>query len=145
MTSHLSSENASLPMSEHPDIQELDRGSDRTPVVAPFVHGVALLGGSYAAISAWVVGFQDQSPLALTNLIVGAGIVLLSLAVLREHLRVPTGAYALMGVWLIIAPWAVQNVDSHAAVIVSNVVVGAVVAAAGAIALGLGALRIQRR
>jgi hypothetical protein len=48
-------------------------------------------------------------------------------------------------VWLIIAPWAVQNVDSHAAVIVSNVVVGAVVAAAGAIALGLGALRIQRR
>lgn len=145
MTSHLNSENASLSMSEHPDIQELDRSSDRAPVVAPFLHGLALLGGAYAAISAWVVGFQDQSPLALTNLIVGAGIVLLGLAVLRDHLRIPTGAYALLGVWLIVAPWAVQNVDSHAAVIVSNVVVGAVIAAAGAAALSLGTLRIQRR
>lgn len=46
--------------------------------------------------------------------------------------------------WLIIAPWAVRNLDSHTAVIVSNVVVGAVIAAAGAVALGLGTLRIQR-
>lgn len=49
-----------------------------------------------------------------------------------------------LGVWLIIAPWAVRNLDSHTAVIVSNVVVGAVIAAAGAVALGLGTLRIQR-
>lgn len=145
MTTHLSSDNAPLSMSEHPDIRELDRGPDRVPVMAPWVHGLALLGGTYAAISAWVVGFQDQSPLALTNLIVGGGIVLLALAALREHLRIPTGGYALMGVWLIIAPWAVRNIDSHAAVIVSNAVVGAVIAAAGAVALGLGTLRIQRR
>ena len=71
--------------------------------------------------------------------------MLLGLASLRDHLRVPTGAYALPGVWLIAAPWAVQNVDNHAAVIVSNVVVGAVIAAAGVAALGLGSLRIQRR
>lgn len=37
-----------------------------------------------------------------------------------------------------------RNLDSHTAVIVSNVVVGAVIAAAGAVALGLGTLRIQR-
>jgi hypothetical protein len=145
MTSHISSDNQSLSMAKHPDIQGLDRDAARRTAVSGAVQGLALLAGGYAAISAWVVGFQDQSPLAVTNLIVGAAIALLALTALRERQHVFTGAYALMGVWLVVAPWVVQHIDHSAAVIVSNVIVGAVIALAGALVLALGTLRIGRR
>lgn len=145
MTSSSGLGSGSLSMSEHPDIKGLARHSDRFTSPASYLHTLALLAGAYAAISAWIVGFEDQSPLAVADLVVGLGVVLLSFALLREHVPGLTAAYSLMGVWLIIAPWVVQNIDHSTAVIVSNVVVGAIIAATGAAALTVGSVRISRR
>lgn len=145
MTADTGMGSGTLSMAEHPDIRSLARHSDRITAPTSYIHALVLLAGAYAAISAWVVGFDDQSPLAITNLIVGAGVVLLTLVLLRERIGILAAAYSLMGVWLIVAPWAVQNIDHSTAVIVSNVVVGAVIAMAGVGALTLGSLRLSRR
>lgn len=149
MTTDMGTGQRSLSMADHPDIKRLAesdaRRADRTQAAVPFVHGLALLAGMYVAISPWVVGFQGQTRLAISDLLVGAAVVLLTLDLLRDRVHPLTAVYSLMGIWLIVAPWVVQNIDHNKGVVISNVVAGAVIALAGAAAAGLATLRFSRR
>ena len=149
MTTDMDAGQRSLSMADHPDIKSLaestDRRTDRAQAAVPLVHGLALLAGMYVAISPWVVGFQGQTRLAISDLLVGAVVVFLTLNVLRDRVHPLTAVYSLMGVWLIVAPWVVQNIDHNKGVVISNVVVGALIAIAGVAAAGLATLRFSRR
>ena len=123
-------------MALHPDIMALRErydGLGATPEAQGF-EGLIFLASGYAAISAWVVGFNSaSSQLAVNNLIVGAALMLLTFGFAASYGRTHGLAWVapLVGVWLIISPWAVQGTDRTTGLIVSNVVVGACVALFG--------------
>jgi len=94
--------------------------------------GLAFLAGGYAAISPWVVGFRTGSPaLAVTDLIVGVAVMVLALGFTTSYTRALAWVAPAAGIWLIIAPWAVQHTDHTTGLLVSNIVVGACVAVFG--------------
>jgi hypothetical protein len=149
MTTHRGPEQENISIAQHPDIQALgDPGSFRPAqgVLAAAAHGLALLAGAYAAISPWVVGFHDQATLPITDLIVGLAVAVLAWGYFAPSAggRGLAWVYALMGVWLVIAPWVVQDVDRTTRVLVSNIIVGAVIAALGAAASLLELARVRR-
>lgn len=117
---------------QHPDVKALGARFDQiAPTTAVrALHGLTFLAGVYAAISAWVVGFHAQTSLTVNNLIVGAAAALAAFAIpaAYERMRDLSWAAAACGIWLIIAPWAVQGVDRTTGMVVSNVIVGAVIA-----------------
>lgn len=128
MTVNPSSESGHLSIEQHPDIKALGvPATTSRDSVVPALHAVTLLAGMYAAISAWVVGFTSQPPLATSDLIVGIGVALLAFTALRQETRALPPVAAALGVWLIIAPWIVQHIDLTASMWVSNLVAGVVV------------------
>jgi hypothetical protein len=132
-------------MALHPDIMALRErydGLGATPEAQGF-EGLLFLAGGYAAISAWVVGFNSaSSPLAVNNLIVGAALMLLTFGFAAAYGRTHglTWVAPLLGIWLIVSPWAVQNTDRTAGLIVSNVIVGAC-----AVVFGLAMMALAQR
>jgi hypothetical protein len=116
-------------LEKHPDLVEMRERYERafdTPT-AWASEGLMLMAAAYAAISPWVVGFHDSSDeLAASNLIIGLALAVMTLgfAASNLHLHGMTWVAPLIGVWLIVSPWAVQGTDHTAGVIVSNVVVG---------------------
>lgn len=135
MTSRPATDTATI--SQHPDLMELHARYERafdTPQ-AWASEGLMLLAAAYAAISPWVVGFNDLSRgLTVSNLIVGLTLAVLCLGFAASNLHLHGLAWVspLMGVWLIISPWVVQGTDRTVGVIVSNVVVGGCVVVIGA-------------
>jgi len=132
-------------MSEHPDIVALrekyaQRGSTG---VAMTVEGLAFLAGVYAAISPWVIGFEGQSTLAASNLIVGVAVAVLALTFAAAYERTHGIAWVspLLGVWLIVSPWIVNGVVTSRSMLWSNIVVGACVVVFGLGATGMGLVR----
>jgi SPW repeat len=123
---------------QHPDLLALRASYERAAEsgTAQTTFGLILLGGLYAALSPWIVGFGATTNLALNDLIVGITVALLALglgaALDRSHGVAWT--LPLLGVWLIIAPWVVNDVTVSVGTAWSNVVVGAVI-----VVLGLGA------
>lgn len=136
-----------LSMERHPDILALRERYEQVSQtwVAQSIDGLALLAGVFAAIAPWVVGFQSRaSTLATTDLIVGAAIALLAfgLATAYERTHGMSPVMAAMGVWLIVAPWAVQGTDrTDHAMLVTQIIVGACVVVLGLAAAGLGTRR----
>jgi len=135
-------------LNDHPDVKALGARFDQIAPTAMTnaVHGLAFLGGAYAAISPWVVGFHGQSSLTVNNLIIGLAVVLLAFGYATAYERTRNLAWvsALMGVWLIITPWAVHGVDRTTHILVSNIIVGAAIALLGAAATGMDAWRHRR-
>ncbi|MFJ9908826.1 SPW repeat protein [Streptomyces sp. NPDC101152] len=136
---------------EHPDILALRARSERatSTVTAQVMEGLGLLAGLYLAASAWIVGFEGSLPtVAVTNLIAGLAYAFFiggGFGSAYERTHAMSWAAAGIGVWTIVAPWAVNaSRNAHTtAEIVSNVVVGslAFVLAAGTALLGLRAKR----
>ncbi|WP_433522591.1 SPW repeat protein [Nocardia pseudovaccinii] len=128
----------------HPDIVALRERYDQAAEhpTAQVTEGLMLLSGLYAAASAWITGFAGQTTLTMTNLICGIAIALLALAFGSAYGRTHGMAFVapLLGVWLIVSPWIVADVDTTTAMIWSNVVVGAVVCVLGlaTAAVGMG-------
>lgn len=135
MTTHSQAQQGTL--EKHPDLVELRERYERafdTPT-AWASEGLMVMAAAYAAISPWVVGFNDSSnELAVNNLIVGLALAVMTLgfAASNLHLHGMTWVAPLIGVWLIISPWAVQDTDHTVGVIVSNVVVGGCIVLIGA-------------
>jgi hypothetical protein len=133
-------------MAGHPDIEALRARYERafeTPT-AWASEGLMLMAAAYAAISPWVVGFNDSSnELAASNLIIGLALAVMTLgfAASNLHLHGITWVTPLIGVWLIVSPWAVQGTDHTAGVIVSNVIVGGCVVLIGAAMTGVSMRR----
>lgn len=138
------------PMHTHPDIVALRERYDQVAQqpTAQIADGMMMLSGLYGAASAWIVGFDNQTSLTVTNLITGLAIAVLSVAFGTAYGRSHglTFVASLLGVWLIVSPWIVAGVDTSTAMIWSNSVVGALVCLLGlaTAAVGMGR-RVQRR
>jgi hypothetical protein len=136
-----------LSMARHPDILALreryDQASETS--LAWLVEGLTFLGGTYAAISAWVIGFNGRAPaLTVSNLIVGLAVTMLAFGFATNYARTHTLTWItpLIGAWLIIAPWVVRGVDRTTSMILSNVITGGCIAALG---LAITAITVARR
>ncbi|NRI64418.1 hypothetical protein C7T36_21760 [Rhodococcus sp. AD45-ID] len=137
-------------MHTHPDIVALRERHDQVAQepTAQITDGMMMMSGLYGAASAWIVGFDNQTPLTVTNLITGLAIAVLSVAFATAYGRSHglTFVAPLLGIWLIVSPWIVSGVDTSTAMIWSNSVVAALVCLLGlaTAAVGMGP-RIQRR
>jgi len=127
-------------MEEHPDITELRARYDRAAEtqVAQATSGLTLMAGLYVAMSPWIVGFSTtSSSLMINDLITGLAVTMLALGMASAYGRTHGIAWTvpLLGVWVIVAPWVINAVDTTTGMVLSNVIGGAVV-----VLLGLGAL-----
>lgn len=120
------------PIEEHPDLLGLRAASEAgvAKPVAQAVECLSLLAGLYLAVSPWIVGFHaSASTLAGNNVITGLVLVALALgfAPAFERTHSLSMAAALIGVWTIIAPWAIHSSPTDTGIIASNVVIGSLV------------------
>lgn len=133
---------------QHPDIVALRARSERvtsTPA-AQAVEGLSLLTGVYIAASPWIVGFNGLTTLAITNLVLGVAFALLTLGWGSAFERIHSMSWAAfgIGVFTIIAPWAIAgNVDINRS-IWSNVFAGGVAVVLALATAAMGAMRRRR-
>jgi len=115
-------------METHPDIVELRARYERASVtpVGQAIEAFAIVVGLYLAVSPWIIGFNGFTTLAVNNLVTGLAYALLiggfGPAFESSHAR--GWAASLIGVWTIIAPWAIFGSPAVARSISSNVVTG---------------------
>ncbi|MEU4965433.1 SPW repeat protein [Streptomyces smyrnaeus] len=128
----------------HPDLVEMRARYEKagsTPT-AQLVEGLTFLTGLYIAISPWVVGFNGSTALTVSNLIVGLAFAVLALgfgsAYERTHLLGWTAP--LLGAWVIISQWVINDAPSTAQIVVNNVIAGGVAALCGLAVMGLAAM-----
>ena len=133
---------------QHPDLIALRARYAETSAlpVTQATEGLTLLTGLYLAISPWVVGFNG-SPLTVSNLVTGIALAVLALGFGSVYERTYGMGWVAMaiGIWAIIAPWAVQHAAAGTGTIVSNVVTGAVAVLLGLVTTGMEARRPRRR
>lgn len=140
----------SASMHAHPDIAALRDRYDAVfnRPVGQVTDGLLLLAGLYAAGSAWIVGVaplssaaaDGRAAFAMTNLITGAAIAVLALALGAAYGRIHGVSFVvpLLGIWLIVSPWIIADLERTNGMIWSNVLVGIVVLVLGAIATAMG-------
>ncbi|WP_327290547.1 SPW repeat protein [Streptomyces sp. NBC_01198] len=128
---------------QHPDLMAL-RGRYAEASAKPIsgiVEGLCLLTGLYLAISPWVVNFAGFTNLRISNLITGIALAVLAMgfgSVLERTVGLGWCAIAI-GVWTILAPWAIAGPNAaFTHTIVNNAVVGGVAIALGLATMGLG-------
>lgn len=137
MTTHPQPEMTSI--EQHPDILAL-RAHYEAAAEAPtaqLVEGGLILSGLWAAIAPWVVNFRSGSPsLAISDLIIGLSVALLAFSFGTAYSRTHRIAWItpLLGIWLVITPWVIQNNRLDGGTIAANVVAGACVLLFGALA-----------
>ncbi len=97
-------------------------------------------------LSAWIIGFADQTSLTMSNLIAGLAVALLAAAFGSAYGRTHgmTFVAPVLGIWLVVSPWLVTGVTTGTAMIWSNVVVGAVVCVLGLAAIAVGTDLLRR-
>lgn len=134
-------------MAEHPDLAEVQRAHDlqevrmryeraAETVSGQLVEGVILLAGLYIAVSGWIVGFAG--PLQINNLIVGGAIAVLGFGFGAAYGSTHRLAWVcpVLGVWTIVALWAVSGAAGGLGALLTNIIAGAVVILAGLALLG---------
>ncbi|MFJ8728552.1 SPW repeat protein [Streptomyces bauhiniae] len=138
-------------MESHPDVLEMRERfvlAERAAATqrGQAIEAMALITGLYMAASPWIAGFNGFTTLAVNNLIAGIAYALLMSgfghAYERTHAR--AWAAALIGVWMIIAPWVVAGNVATTRTIISNIVVGAVGLILALVA-GVAASKTDRR
>lgn len=134
-----------MSMETHPDIVALRNSYDELSEgpALQLAEGLMVLTGLYAATSSWIVGFDGQTPLTVSNLMCGLAVALLATAYATAYGRTHgiTFVAPLLGVWLIVSPWLVSSVSTTAGMIWSNVVAGAVIVVCGAVGFGMAMTR----
>jgi len=102
--------------------------------------GLTLLTAVYAALSPWIVGFQDTRALAFNDFIVGTVCVALAfafaMALDRSHGM--TWTLPVFGIWFIVSPWILHGVSPHGGMVWSNVIAGVVLTVLGLNAMYFG-------
>lgn len=126
---------------EHSDLAALRMRYERaaeTPA-AQTIDGLGFLTGLYLAVSPWVLGFENLSRLAVTNLVVGVALAVLAAGFASAYGRTHGMVWvaSLLGVWTILAPWLVRGDVVTTTTVINNVVAGAVYLVLGAMALGM--------
>ncbi|BAU81120.1 hypothetical protein SLA_0165 [Streptomyces laurentii] len=103
------------------------------------VEELVIVGGIYAAVSAWTVHFAATRPeLAISNLIAGIAIAVLGLcmSMAPERAQDLNFVVLLLGAWLIVSPWVVARTPDTG-VVLSNVLTGACVCLFALVAGGM--------
>jgi hypothetical protein len=131
-------------MEGHPDLLELRARYDRAAetMSAHAVDGLTFMSGLYLAISPWVIGFHGRTTVTVNNLLTGIAVALLAVGLASAYGRTHGVAWVtpLIGVWTIIAPWAVSGNPATTSTIVSNVITGAAIVVFGLAATAMGML-----
>jgi len=126
----------------HPDLLALREryGRAAESMTAQGTFGLTLLTAVYAALSPWIVGFQDTRALAFNDFIVGTVCVALAfafaMALDRSHGM--TWTLPVFGVWFIVSPWILHGVSPHGGMVWSNVIAGVVLTVLGLNAMYFG-------
>lgn len=118
-------------MEHHPDIMELRDRSERAASTprGQAVEALAVGAGLFLAISPWVVGFNsDFSRLAVCNLVLGLAYTVMmagfGTAFERTHAR--AWAATMIGLFTIVAPWAINGGAHVRRTILTNTITGGV-------------------
>jgi hypothetical protein len=129
-------------MAEHPDLVEMRERYERISSSPPtaITDGLLLVAGLWLAISPWVVHFRDTVPnVAQSNLLVGLVIAAVGLGLAmtpRSMIRLSWAA-SLIGVWVVVSPWAIQHSTVPLGVILTNAITGGVIILLGLAGTGI--------
>ncbi|WP_414646443.1 SPW repeat protein [Embleya scabrispora] len=134
---------------EHPDIVTMRLRSERatTGAVAQAAEALGVLCGVYLAASPWIVGFNGFTTLTTNNLITGVALALLMMGAFGsayERTHAMSWAAFAIGVWTIIAPWAVSGSFDTTRTITNNVIVGGVACLMALVLALKGVIGIRR-
>lgn len=131
-------------IAEHPDLVALRARYEKagTTTMAQLVDGLTCLAGLYMAISPWVVGFEHTTAMTANNLIIGAAFAMLAVGFASAYGRTHGIAWItpLIGVWMIIAPWVIAATAPTMAMLLNNIIIGAVGVVLGCATVGVGIL-----
>lgn len=124
-----------LPLREHPDLMEMRDRYERANArpAAQLVEGATILTSLYLAVSPFVVGFVDRPRLTFNNLITGLVAAVIAFGISAAFGRTHGLAWILpvIGVWTIVAPWAIRGQSPSDSTIASNVIAGALLVLLG--------------
>ncbi len=135
-------------MARHPDLMELRRRYDAASAspVAEVAAGLSLLGAAFLAASPWIVGFSALTAITITNLIAGGALAVLVVALTAAYGRLHglTFVVPAIGIWTLVAPWAIVGAMDTTRTIWCNAVTGGAIVVLGLVMLALGFLRARR-
>lgn len=133
---------------QHPDILALRMKYEQAGEtnMAHIMTGLGLMAGLYLAISAWVVGFQALTPLAITNVLTGLVLVALAFGTGSAYGRLHGLAWVIpfLGAWTFVAPWVIRGGVDTTPAVVNNVTMGAVIFLLGMATLLVGTSRFRK-
>ncbi|MEV4703140.1 SPW repeat protein [Actinoplanes sp. NPDC049316] len=132
-------------MVTHPDLVEMQARYERASASGPAVitDGLVLLAGLWLAISPWVIHFNATAPdVARSNLILGiaVAVVALGLTLMPQRMVRLSWATAVIGGWIVVSQWVIQQSGSSTGIVLNNVITGVVV-----LLLGVAAAMILTR
>ncbi|WP_433796441.1 SPW repeat protein [Actinoplanes sp. CA-252034] len=130
------------PMATHPDLMEMQVRYERAAASGPAVitDGTTLLAGLWLAISPWVVGFEATAPgVRVSNLVMGIAVAVtaLGLTLMPQRMVRLSWATAVIGAWVVVSQWIIQQSPSTTSIMINNVVTGAVIMVLGAAAVSI--------
>jgi len=129
-------------MTDHPDVIEMRARYERISASPPAVltDGLLLIAGLWLAISPWVVHFRDTVPnIAQSNLLVGIAVaaVGLGMSIAPRTIQSLSWAMFLIGAWVVVSPWVIQQARVPVGVVLTNVITGGVIALLGLVGAGI--------
>ncbi|MEU4248423.1 SPW repeat protein [Amycolatopsis sp. NPDC026612] len=134
----------STPIQGHPDLLAMRAAYEQaaeTPQ-ARLVGGLVLISGLYIAMSPWVVGFSHYGDMSVTTLISGLALALLGAGFSAAYSHTHTIAWVtpLLGAWVVVAPFAVQQTGTTTPIVVNNAIAGGI-----ACLLGFGVIALEAK
>lgn len=134
---------------EHPDIVSLRNryAAVNAKPMAGLIEGLCLITGLYLAISPWVVGFDNFTSLQISNLVTGIALAVLAMgfgSILERTHGLGWVAVAI-GIWTIVAPFAVVGSADTTRTVTNNAIVGGVACLLGLCTMAMGLMNRRRR
>ena len=135
-------------MARHPDLIELRRRYDAASAspIAEGAAGLAFLGAVFLAASPWIVGFNALTAITVSNLITGGAVAVLVIALTAAYGRMHglTFVVPAIGLWTLVAPWAIFGAMDTTRTIWSNAVAGGAIVVLGLVMMAVGFLRARK-
>jgi hypothetical protein len=130
------------PLATHPDLMEMQLRYERAAASGPAVitDGTTLLAGLWLAVSPWVVGFDLTAPgVRVSNLIMGVAVAVtaLGLTLMPQRMVRLSWATAVIGAWVVVSQWIIQQSPSTTPIMINNVLTGAVIMVLGTAAVSI--------
>jgi hypothetical protein len=130
------------PLATHPDLLEMQLRFERAAASGPAVitDGMTLLAGLWLAVSPWVVGFDLTAPgVRVSNLIMGVAVAVtaLGLTLMPQRMVRLSWATAVIGAWVVVSQWIIQQSPSTPPIMINNVATGAVIMVLGTAAVAI--------